>query len=460
MKRSIFLIAVVLAALTMGAQLTLVVDQIPANTPEGDPIYVAGSFNGWDPGDPAHELMVNLDGDYEITIDPAPGTLEFKFTRGSWDTVEGNEFGGYLPNRIYEYPGGEATVIFQILTWEDVGGTNSTAADNVEVIDDEFYMPQLDRYRRIWVYLPPDYDDTDNDYKVLYMHDGQNVFDLATSFAGEWEVDETLNDLFAQGDEGCIVVGIDNGGIHRLDEYSPWYNSQFEAGGEGEEYMQFLVETLKPYIDENYRTLTDREWTGLMGSSMGGFISTFGGIQHSDVFSRIGSFSPSYWFAWNDVVDFIETTAHPDPMRIYSIAGELEGGSMAADAETIDDLYGESGYDEDEHLTVIHDDGEHSEWYWAREFEAAYLWLWASEVGVEENDVLRFSIYPNPASDEIIISGTSGEGVLEIFQASGELVLSTQPNGSPVDITLLDPGSYICRFTCNAGTSSRKLVIK
>ena len=108
----------------------------------------------------------------------------------------------------------------------------STARAGVSVLDTAFAMPQLKRTRRVWVYLPPDYATSERRYPVLYMHDGQNLFDAATSYAGEWGIDETLDSLHAAGDPGVIVVGIDNGGERRLDEYSPWRNER-HGGGEG-----------------------------------------------------------------------------------------------------------------------------------------------------------------------------------------------------------------------------------
>src|SRR5690606_36165183 len=144
--------------------------------------------------------------------------------------------------------------------------------------------------------LPPDYETSAKYYPVLYMHDGQNLFDVRTSFSGEWKVDEHLDSLFLLGDPGCIVVGIDNGGTNRINEYSPWVNPQY-GGGQGDQYIEFLIETLKPYIDQNYRTLPDAEHTGIMGSSMGGLISYYGGLTNQNVFGRIGAFSSSFWFS-------------------------------------------------------------------------------------------------------------------------------------------------------------------
>ncbi len=107
------------------------------------------------------------------------------------------------------------------------------------------------------------------------MQDGQSLFDDITSYVGEWHIDETLNTLYDEGVKVPIVMGIDNGGTDRINEYSPWVNSQY-GGGEGDEYISFLDETLKPYIDEHNRTLPDRASTGIMGSSPRAVISHYG----------------------------------------------------------------------------------------------------------------------------------------------------------------------------------------
>lgn len=446
--RNFLILIFISISLSVTAQLTLHVVSYPAESPDPLSIYVAGNFTGWDPGDPAYQLTDNLDGTFSITITPAAGLLEFKFTRGDWATVEGNAFGGYLPNRTFNYTGGEAELEIDILTWEDLGPGWSTAAENVFILDEDFYMPQLDRYRRIWMYLPPDYDVSTNDYKVLYMHDGQNVFDLATSFAGEWEVDETLNTLFDEGDEGCIVVAIDNGGGERLNEYSPWAIPLYGVEGLGEYYIDFIVETLKPYIDANYRTKPEREFTGIMGSSMGGLISTYAGVEHRETFSRVGSFSPAYWITDSCYIH-VEETAHDAAMRIYSIGGELEGISMTAGLEEMDNALQSAGYTSDEYLTVIHPDGQHSEWYWAREFKDAYLWMWdQSATAIQQQDDLEINIYADPVHDKIFIQNNSGKqiGEVKVYDMQGRLQLHIAEATTSVDISRLIAGNYILQI--------------
>lgn len=238
-------------------------------------------------------------------------------------------------------------------------------------------MPQLDRNRKVWLYLPPDYETSTKNYPVIYMHDGQNVFDAETAFAGEWEVDETLNALFEQGDHGAIVVAVDNGVDLRLDEYSPWANPEY-GGGDGEAYIQFIAETLKPYIDENFRTLPEAEHTALIGSSMGGLISTYGGIEEAETFGKIGAFSPSYWFALDELNAYVaSSTADLTESRMYFVASVNESATMASNVYAMQELLEAKGLPEANSLVKIDSYGGHNEAYWRGEFSAAYQWLFA-----------------------------------------------------------------------------------
>jgi len=163
------------------------------------------------------------------------------------------------------------------------------SAENVHVIDEAFYIPQLDRTRRIWLYRPGDYDQSGKHYPVVYMHDGQNLFDQAIAFGEEWGVDETLNSMLAD----CIIVGIDNSD-NRMTEYNFRDNEEF-GKGQGREYIDFIANTLKPRIDETFRTLPGREHTLLAGSSMGGLVSLYGALYFAETFDGAGVFSPSLW---------------------------------------------------------------------------------------------------------------------------------------------------------------------
>jgi predicted alpha/beta superfamily hydrolase len=441
-------LAGLLPVLSLAAQLTINVNTVPVNTPPGASIHLAGSFNNWNPGDPNTIMAALGNGQYTLTINPAPGTLEFKFTRGSWATVEGNANGGFLPNRTYAYNGQPSTLNLSILSWEDLGGTGGggTAADNVYLLDNNFFMPQLNRSRRIWIYLPPDYQSSSKSYPVLYMHDGQNLFDAATSAFGEWEVDESLNELFEQGDYGCIVVGIDNGGALRLNEYSPWVNPQY-GGGEGDAYIDFIVETLKPHIDANYRTLPGRSTTGIMGSSMGGLISMYGLAEHQDVFSKAGIFSPAFWFAGAASANHVSTTGKEADVRVYFLAGGQEPASVAQNMYVVRDAMWNAGFGTNETYDLVPADGQHSEWFWRREFPAAYQWLFAGAVSstVDAPAGRQLVLFPNPAGDTVTIGGLEGllPARLKIVDAGGRTRRNTTlRNAEAVDIRHLRPGVY------------------
>ncbi len=431
------------------AQLTIKITAIPANTPPGSSIYIAGTFNNWDPGDATKILTTLGGGQFSIVLNPPIGTVKFKLTRGSWATVEGDANGNQQPDHETTYNGQPKTVELPILTWEDQSSGGGTAAPNVQVMDANFYIPQLNRNRRIWLYLPPDYGSTTKKYPVLYMHDAQNLFDAATSFAGEWEVDESLNELHAQGDYGCIVVGIDNGASHRLDEYSPWINPDY-GGGEGDEYLEFIVNTLKPYIDANYRTLPGRSTTGIMGSSMGGLISMYGFAERQDVFSKAGIFSPAFWFADNNSAYHV--LAHPKQgdARVYFLTGGQEPAYVTQDAQAVADAMTTAGFNANEKYFLTPGDGQHSEWFWKREFPAAYQWLFAGAVSatgeaVSEEDL---QIFPNPAGSSVYIAGVGAQDRLkvQIVGNDGKLWRDTTLDGNaPIYTADLPAGFYLVR---------------
>jgi len=466
-KLSFLIVILVLTIGQLRAQVTIIVTQIPENTPDGDDIYIAGDFNGWDPGDTSFKLITNNESQLEIIIPEGQGGFEFKFTRGSWETVEGDESGGFINNRSFTFGNGE-TLELQIAGWEDLGtgsgsgSGNSTAASNVTIIDDAFDIPQLGRTRRIWLYLPPGYENSDVNYPVLYMHDGQNVFDAVTSFVGEWEVDETLNDLHEQGLDVPIVVAIDNGGVHRIDEYSPWVHTQY-GGGEGDAYLDFIVNTLKPYVDQNYRTLPNRENTGISGSSMGGLISFYAGIRYPDVFGKLGVFSPSFPI-FTDAFDAVNDIDLNHNYKIYIKSGARES-DIARDSRRMYDKLIQLGLSSDQLKLDIPGDGEHSEWFWAREFEEVYLWMFSetdvtTEVLTTVSGSLR--VFPNPARDNFqIISTFQNVGLrINIYNTIGAVVGSHQVLGDTIISTsALENGLYLLEMKHDKKSYYTKLII-
>jgi len=373
------LLAGAAAASPARAQVTLHLTA-PA-TPAGATIFVAGGFNQWNPGDSAFRLTRQAGGDYAVTL-PASirGGIEFKFTLGTWETVEQDSAGHDVDNRAFTVPAtGAASYSGVVPRWRDGSpraAGPSTATASVSILDSAFVIPQLGRSRRVWIYLPPGYATSARRYPVLYMHDGQNVFDARTSFAGEWGVDETLDSLHALGDGGVIVVAVDHGGARRFDEYSPWRNAKY-GGGQGDAYVDFLVKTLKPYVDRHYRTLPDRLHTGVAGSSMGGLISLYAVLKYPEVFGRAGVFSPAFWVA--PEIYGVARRAHPLPgTRIYMVTGGEEGDTPAAvvaDHQRMLDTLRAAGFTAEELQGTVRPDGKHAEWFWRREFPAAYRWL-------------------------------------------------------------------------------------
>ncbi len=439
-KKFYLLVTILLVSIRLNGQLTINITSIPTSTPPKAEIFIAGNFNSWNPGNAAYKMTDNGNETYSITFSPSPGVLEYKFTRGSWETVEGSASGDYIPNRTYNYSSGIKSIDVTIAGWEEKGG-NHTAAGNVHIVNETFYMPQLGRARRIWIYLPPDYESTSKQYPVVYMHDGQNLFDAFYSFAGEWKIDESINELFDNNDYGAIVVGIDNGGNQRINEYSPWIKPGY-GGGDGELYAEFIVNTLKPFIDSNYRTYTGREYTAIAGSSMGANISMYTGIEYQEVFSKVGIFSPAFWFTDSIYLHVSEEGLHHE-MRFYFVAGDNESADMIEDMMSMVDILVAEGAASDDLRLLHHADGAHSEWYWAREYPAAYEWLFNGLI--LNNHPLRIVkdfIFPNSADNYLRIQSEVMNVPYTIYSPLGKVIRSSKSVRDSINISGLPPGFY------------------
>ena len=200
------------------------------------------------------------------------------------------------------------------------------------------------------------------------MQDGQNLFDDKTSFIGEWNVDETLNELYKNTGKGFIVVGIENSGEERINEYTPWPHEEY-GGGKGAIYIDFIVNTLKPFIDTTYRTKPQQKYTGLIGSSLGGLISYYGGLKYPSVFGKIGALSTSFWFS-SEVFAFTKHYGKLNTVKMYLLVGGKEGnGDMESATKTIENLLLESGFNNKNLITKISPLGDHNEAFWRSEFQ-------------------------------------------------------------------------------------------
>ena len=374
-KIKLYSVIFAIMSLNFQSQVLLKIISVPNDTHEDAKIFMANSTNNWNPNDPNFELKKDNSGNYTIEIQKKEGTLEYKFTQGNWETAEGDENGNKLENRKLNFSNDQQTIENQILSWEKTAVKKNTASDNVKVLSENFSIPQLNTTRKIWIYFPPDYSNSNKRYPVIYMQDAQNLFNEATSFSGEWKVDETLNQLFKDGKPTAIVVGIENGGAERIDEYSPWKNEKY-GGGKGDAYTEFLAKTLKPYIDKTYRTLPQAKNTALIGSSMGGLISFYAGLKYPDQFGKLGIFSPSFWFDFKDLNFFLNKNVKKlKSTQFYFLSGTKESEDMVSDIQKIIPILLKKGVPKTNIRTKFDEDGTHSETYWSREFGAAYLWL-------------------------------------------------------------------------------------
>ncbi|SFT27261.1 alpha/beta hydrolase [Paenibacillus sp. BC26] len=212
------------------------------------------------------------------------------------------------------------------LPWREVLTDDAipTITGDVRVIE-AFPIPQLQTERRVWIYLPRSYNEGTRRYPVLYMHDGQNVFNQPTSWGSEWGVDETLEQLAVDEPEmEAIVVAIDNGGDQRNNEYNFTINAEYGFGGKGEAYAAFLAETLKPHIDSHYRTLPEAEHTMISGSSFGAYISLYTAIRYPAQFDRVGGLSFVMWHDNGAIIELIQQSVISPALRVYLSIGELE----------------------------------------------------------------------------------------------------------------------------------------
>lgn len=386
-RRARPLAALALTALASAARVTLVATHVPEGTPAEAVLSVAANVNGWDPARPGFAFTREGGGAPRLVLELPRGTLlHFKLTRGSWAGVETRSDGGARANRVLEVKG-DARVELRVERWADRPATTPrhTVSGTLETASVD--CPQLaaesgECRRDVLVWLPPGYHESRERYPVLYLQDGRNVFDEATAFAGlEWRADEAALDLARDGRPVILVAvaaaeGGPGGG--RLSEYGPWPAPDLGATGRGDAYADFLVRTLKPWIDARYRTRTEPAATGVAGSSMGGLISLYLALRHPDVFGFAGALSPSLWFADERIFSWTSAWSASRAPRVYLDMGTQEGDDVAEARRNVERvrrlarlLRGKGAA-----LRLVVAPGAHSEEAWARRFpEALRFWL-------------------------------------------------------------------------------------
>lgn len=370
----------------------------PIDIPENAVIKVAGNFNSWSPLNSTVVLSQETGNIYSATVDFTEAdvgtTIQYKYVllyddqteTNMWANVEGNATGGEIGNRNYKLLAGAQTKEDTIRSFKNNMDGNTVTRGTLQKVT--LIMTQFEdcRERTIRIWLPDGYDPNNKTkkYPVLYMHDGQNLFDAYTSFSGEWEVDEAIGAMMDEGYGGTIVVGIDNGGAERLNEYSPAAfalkdeNKDFIPNPSGEKYAAFVVETVKPYIEATYNVLTDRKNTGLGGSSMGGIISFYMALTYPEVFGYVLPFSSSHWLYVDGHIDNFINEKVPSGAsnfpRLYFWVGGAET-TITKYPGMIKNALLNKGYNYADIYTTSTPGAGHNEPAWADAFPAAYRWL-------------------------------------------------------------------------------------
>lgn len=377
--------------------------EAPRDTPKDAVLHISGgapALGNWSGS--GVKLRRQDDGTWRGRVKlPDAQSVEFKITRGDWRSVEKDATGGEIANRKFTAASG-LTVRAKVARWAEEGKhadraaarppAKSTRTGDIR-LHEAFESRHLGNRRDILVYLPPDYDKRKDRYPVLYMHDGQNVFDAATSFLGiEWKADEHAERLIHDGRIApMIIVAIANT-PDRMNEYTMVRDESRGAGGRGGAYAKFLVEEVKPFIDRTYRTNPRREHTGVAGSSLGGLISLEICRRYPEVFSHCGVISPA--LMWNDdaILRELESSdnAWMKRVKFWVDMGTAEGRQIESFNTAVKrtrrlveilDKAGLSRGRDYEYMEV--EGGQHNEAAWAARFDRVLLFLYAIDESSE-----------------------------------------------------------------------------
>ncbi|MCU0411758.1 MAG: alpha/beta hydrolase-fold protein [Bacteroidetes bacterium] len=340
---------------------------VPPDTPPGSQIFIAGNsplLGDWNPG--RIPMQRRSESVWEFTLELAHGdVVEFKITRGSWNSQAIYQ-NGIIPSNHVLTMRGDTLLELRPISWSDQAVTPGGGITGRVEYHRDLSGEGLAYARDVIVWLPPDYNDQPSRrFPVLYMHDGQNVFDPSTSFIGyDWHADEVADSLIrAEAIEPVIIVGITNS-PDRIPEYSDT--------DKGRAYGRFVVERLKPLIDSTYRTLPGREHTAVMGSSMGGLISFLFLRWHPDVFSKAGCLSSVFDRRASSLLNAVAEDHGPKhDLRVYMDCGGVGGeASLKPGMDRMYELLVEQGYADGTEVVKFYDAAaEHNERAWA-----ARLW--------------------------------------------------------------------------------------
>lgn len=342
-------------------------------------VYISGNFNHWVTQDSQFRMNKIAPGKYEFYFPEGPkfkGELIYKFTKGDWSEVEIDRYGNKTPNRHWHDDKQVKTE--KVAKWrKNWLPYRPSQLPQIHLLSEEFEIPQLNKTRKIWALLPHDYDNATERYPVLYLQDAQNLFNENTEF-GNWQIDKKLAVMSDYGIGKIIIIAVDHGETERLQEYN--VGKTLLGAGQGKQYIRFITETLKPYVDKTFRTKTEREFTGVGGSSMGGLVSIFSGLIYPEVFGKLMVFSPSLWVIPKIKLSFLDFL-DPQETRLYLYAGGNESETMVDHVIKFRKrlLKRESLHGKMKVRLSINDHGKHNESYWSDEFPKAIEWLFFSD---------------------------------------------------------------------------------
>ncbi len=344
------------------------------------PIYVAGTFNDWTAAHTGYRLQPAEEDDlYKIELDlpQEPERVEYKYTRGGWEAVELGRQGERTYNHT-RFVSEDWSVPDRVEKWANAGLTyENRFLPIIEVIDEQFEIPSLIRTRRVAALLPHDYYSSQKHYPVLYLQDGQNLFDDKAPY-GSWGVDKRLASMAERGMGDLIVIAIDHAAEQRASEFTPSFRTRL-GSGDGRKYVDFLAQVLKPYVDEHFRTLPGPTHTGIGGSSLGGLISIYAGILHPRIYDRLMVFSPSLWVTPRIPFHLMKLTSQFRG-KIYLYGGEAESKTMVANMQRFkSELLKQTGSDQVKFRVEVDPEGQHNEARWGEEFPKAVEWLFFGE---------------------------------------------------------------------------------
>ncbi len=338
-------------------------------------VYVSGNFNKWRTQDRAFMMEKIGNGLYHFKFERDfvyPKPMLYKFTKGDWSDVEIDKYGNRTENRVCIQNSGVRKE--HVHKWrKNWLPFKPNFLPQVKLISDEFEIPQLNKTRKIWALLPHDYDISNENYPVLYLQDAQNLFNEKAEF-GNWEIDKKLAVMSEYNIGKIIIIAIEHADKDRIKEYN--VGKTVLGMGQGKQYIRFVTDTLKPFVDKNFRTKTDREFTGIGGSSMGGLVSIFSGLMYPEVYGKLMIFSPSLWVVPklnipSDIGLEYQNT------KIYLYAGGDESATMIDHVKKFKTnmIKNEFVSDKMKINLSINMEGKHNESYWSDEFPKAIEWL-------------------------------------------------------------------------------------